>query len=139
MTRKSILVVDDEPSVRKLLAAVLRQAGFSVRVAASGEEAVGLYGQHRDDIDLVLLDVRMDAMSGPDTFAALRRIEPRVRCCFMSGHAGDYSANELLALGARHVFSKPFGSLHELAQSLGRLATAAKSSQSESARRRTAP
>jgi two-component system, OmpR family, response regulator len=118
MTDKCILVVDDEPSVRRLLAAALRQSGFSVCLASSGEEAVALYEQHRGTIDLVLLDVRMETMDGPRTLAALRELDPQVRCCFMSGHAGEYSDDDLLALGASHVFSKPFGSLNELTQTL---------------------
>jgi CheY-like chemotaxis protein len=118
MTEKCILVVDDESGVRKLLCAVLRQYGFGVREASSGEEAVALYEQHRADIDLVLLDVRMETLNGPDTLAALRRFDPLVRCCFMSGHAGDYSNNDPLALGACHVFSKPFRSLNELTRTL---------------------
>jgi two-component system, OmpR family, response regulator len=118
MSDKCILVVDDESGVRKLLSAVLRQYGFGVREASSGEEAVALYEQHRAAIDLVLLDVRMETQNGPDTLAALRRLDPCVRCCFMSGHAGDYSNSDLLALGASHVFSKPFRSLNELTRTL---------------------
>jgi len=68
----------------------------------------------------VLLDVRMPEMDGPQTLAALRSINPEVRCCFMSGHTGDYSAEQLLELGASHVFQKPFG-LSELAWTLQRL------------------
>ena len=125
MCEKCILVVDDESGVRKLLTAVLRQFGFGVREASSGEEAVALYEQHRADIDLVLLDVRMETQNGPDTLAALRRLDPRVRCCFMSGHAGDYSNSDLLALGASHVFSKPFRSLNELTRTLADVLTGA--------------
>jgi two-component system, OmpR family, response regulator len=125
MTEKCILVVDDESGVRKLLSAVLRQCGFDVREASSGEEAVALYERHGQDIDLVLLDVRMETQNGPDTLAALRRLDPRVRCCFMSGHAGDYSNSDLLALGACHVFSKPFRSLNELSRTLADVLTGA--------------
>src|ERR1041385_1655495 len=79
-----ILVADDEPCIRNLLGVVLGRYGFRVWLAPHGEQAVELYCRHRSEIALVLLDVRMPVLDGPATFAALRRINPTVRCCFMS-------------------------------------------------------
>jgi CheY-like chemotaxis protein len=118
--RPGILVVDDDAAVRFLLDIGLRQYGFAVLQAADGQEAIQVYQQERADIDLVLLDIRMPGLDGPQTLAALLGLNPQVRCCFMTGHAGSYSQAELLQLGAECVFSKPF-QLAELAQAIGKL------------------
>ena len=117
-----ILVVEDEPAVLKMLGAALRHHGFAVLPASGGAEAVELYRQHRDAIDLVLTDVQMGGLDGPQTVAALREVNPDVRFCFMSGHTGRYTARELLGMGAVHLFEKPFLSLAEVARVLWRVA-----------------
>ena len=111
--RPSLLVVDDDDLVRESLASALRRSGFVVRLAAGGEEAVELYRRHGADIAAVLLDVRMPGMDGPNALAALRRLNPAVRCCFMSSYIEGYSREELLALGGDDFFLKPI-SLAEL-------------------------
>jgi two-component system, OmpR family, response regulator len=113
-----VLVVDDEKEVGIMLDLALRHWGFEVRLATSGAKAVELYREHHQGIALVLLDVQMPEMDGPATLAAIRAINPEVRCCFMSGHTGKYSARELLDLGATHVLPKPFVSLSHLIQLL---------------------
>ena len=116
-----VLVADDEAAVRAVLGLALRFHGFNVWLAAGGPEAEELYRRHRGEIDLVLLDVQMPGMDGPWTLAALRQVDPGVRCCFKSGYTGDYTAEQLLELGAVRVFGKPFR-LEELAGTLRRLA-----------------
>jgi len=103
-----ILIVDDDPSVRAMLEMGLRHHGFVVWLASHGQEALALYRDHAQEIDLVLLDVRMPGMDGPQTLAALQQINPQVRCCFVSGESGEYTQEALLALGAAHYFKKPF-------------------------------
>lgn len=106
-TRPEVLVVEDDEAVRTLLALALEGQGFAARLAADGNAAVDLYRQHGGMIDLVILDVRMPGLDGPATFAALRQIDPHVRCCFMSGQMGPYDAEQLRAMGAFAVFQKP--------------------------------
>jgi CheY-like chemotaxis protein len=100
--------VDDDPSIRALFTVCLPPQGFAVWRAASGEEALDLYREHSSAIDVVLLDVRMPDLDGPHTLVRLRQYDPEVRCCFMSGDMGDYTEDDLLALGARDVVAKPF-------------------------------
>ncbi|HEX5273166.1 MAG TPA: response regulator [Gemmataceae bacterium] len=119
--KRGVLVVDDDEDVRGVLAALLRRAGYAVWLAADGREGVALYLSHGPDIDAVLLDVRMPSPDGPRTLAALRQLNPRVRCCFMSGDLGTYSESELRELGAAGMLYKPF-SLAEVAALLGQLA-----------------
>ena len=101
-----------------MLDLVLRRDGFTVRLAASGQEAVELYQQHRQTIALVFLDVQMPKLDGPGTLAALREINPDLSCCFMSGHLRQYTEEDLLGMGAAHVFSKPFLNLSLLTRLL---------------------
>ncbi len=109
--RPEILVVEDEEGVRLLLDLALRHYGFTVRLAACGQEAVELYQRHYQSIALALLDVQMPGLDGPATLAALKTINPDLPCCFMSGHTGKYTTEELLDMGAVHVLPKPFASL----------------------------
>lgn len=106
-----------------LLTAVFHRRGFAVRTAASGPAAVAVYQEHRAEIDVVLLDVRMPGVDGPGTLARLRQINPELRCCFMSGHIGEYTADHLLSCGASHCFDKPLR-MDDVAQTLLRLAQA---------------
>jgi CheY-like chemotaxis protein len=88
------------------MAAGLGEEGFAVWLAGDGEEALELYRRHSQEIDLVLLEVRLPGLDGPQTLAALRQLNPGVRCCFLSGPFGDYTDEELLALGAVAVLHK---------------------------------
>jgi DNA-binding response OmpR family regulator len=91
-----------------MLGVGMRSHGFAVWLAGSGREAIELYRAHRDEIDVVLLDVKMPGLDGPGTLAALREIDPSVRCCFMTGDPGHYTPRMLVDLGAVIVFEKPF-------------------------------
>jgi CheY-like chemotaxis protein len=118
--RVGILIVDDDPVVPCLLNLFLPRLGFAVWTADGGNAALATYARHRDRIDLVLLDVRMPGMDGPETLRELRRLDPSVKCCFMSGHTGLYTEEALKKLGALCIFDKPFDldalsrSLHDL-------------------------
>lgn len=111
-----ILVVDDDHAVGSMLDLLLRELGCQVWVAQGGREALELYAQQQDRLDLVLLDVRMPDMDGPQTLRALQSIDPDIRCYFMSGDSGIYSENDLQYL-AGGFLRKPFG-LAQLAQIL---------------------
>jgi DNA-binding response OmpR family regulator len=113
----AVLVVDDEPSLRHLLAAGLPRYGFAVHTACGGHEALELFRSHPGGFAAVLLDVCMPRLDGPATLTALRAIAPAVRCCFITGHSGRSGTDDLLALGAARVVEKPFR-LDDLAATL---------------------
>jgi CheY-like chemotaxis protein len=119
-----ILVVDDDAATRDLVGVALRQDGFDVWPAADGLEALQHYWRHRAAIDVVLLDVRMPGLDGPQTLAALREMNPHLRCCFMTADAGQYTEEALLACGAAALLHKPFR-LPEAARLLRQMADAA--------------
>jgi len=118
--RPGILVVDDDVAVRTLLNAVLWQQGFVVWLAGNGAQALELYLELPADIDLVLMDVNMPGLDGPQTFRALQRVNPAVRCCFMTGGGSLYTHEDLYKQGAVNVLRKPFR-LPEVAQALWQL------------------
>jgi CheY-like chemotaxis protein len=118
--RPGVLVVDDEHLVLAMLQLSLERNGFDVWLAGSGCEAIHLYQVHRNQIDVVLLDVRMPGLDGPATLDALRDLNPDVQVCFMSGDTGAYEPEALLKRGAAHVIAKPFR-LDDLAKGLRRL------------------
>src|SRR5262249_10855013 len=72
-----------------------------------GDDAIALYRQHHEEIDLVLLDVQMPGRDGPHTLAALQELDPDVFACFMTGDFTAYTEEDLLSLGATFVFGKP--------------------------------
>jgi CheY-like chemotaxis protein len=112
-----LMVVDDDAGVRKMLDEWLRHQGFAVWQASTGEDAIDLYRRHSGAIDVVLMDVRMPDLDGPQTLAELRAINPGLHCCFMSGGLGDHTRAELVSGNSTSFIRKPF-QLDELVQSL---------------------
>ena len=95
----------------------MERQGFAVWLADGGRSALEVYARHQAFVSVVLLDVRMPDMDGPQTLAGLQRINPAVLCCFMSGDFGMYTPESLLGLGAVRLFDKPFR-VEDLAASL---------------------
>jgi CheY-like chemotaxis protein len=106
--KPGVLVVDDDPAIHTLLEPVLWQHGFKVWSASNGLQALDIYQELRGDIDLGLIDVCMPGLDGPRTLAALQRLNPEIRCCFMSGDPGRYTEDDLLQRGAVAFLQKPF-------------------------------
>jgi two-component system cell cycle sensor histidine kinase/response regulator CckA len=106
-TRQTILVVDDEAGVRVMVARMLTLSGYAVVSAQSGEEAIAIARDYAAPIDLVLTDVRMPGMSGPELAEELRKLRPRIKVMYMSAYARD-----VLPAGARDTevpfLNKPF-------------------------------
>jgi DNA-binding response OmpR family regulator len=102
-----VLVIEDEAPLRALYETVLRREGLGALLAADGQEGLDLFRQYRQEIALVLLDVRLPGLSGPEVLAALRREAPTLRCCFLTGDPDPEHLAELQALQAE-VLTKPF-------------------------------
>jgi PAS domain S-box-containing protein len=104
---ETVLLAEDEPAVRALLATVLGEAGYTVIEAADGEEAVAAFCRQPAAIKLALLDVIMPRRNGREVSEEIRRISPGVRIVFMSGYTDDVIAQRgLLAEGVR-LIAKP--------------------------------
>jgi PAS domain S-box-containing protein len=83
------LVVEDEPLVRRMIADVLRQQGLEVVVARDGAEALAAAAEDGPPFELVVSDVIMPGMNGPEVVERLRARAPELRCVFVSGHTED--------------------------------------------------
>jgi CheY-like chemotaxis protein len=116
-----VLLVEEDSAVREVVATLLVHHGLLVLAAANGSEAIALYREHAASIGMVLMDVGMKKVDGPQTLCELQKIDPRVPCCFMTGGAAKYDAETLLALGAARLFLKPFH-VREVVKTLKQLA-----------------
>jgi len=105
---KSILVVDDEEEIRRLLERVLKRNGYKTLTASSGMEALVRVQDHK--IDLVITDVRMPGISGLDLIKQLHDLNENLPIIVISGYGGYGSAIESLEKGAFYFLKKPFDS-----------------------------
>jgi two-component system response regulator AtoC len=103
---RSVLIVDDEESMRHLLSVILRDHGYEARAVANGEEALKELGAR--DYDLVLSDVRMPKMDGLTLLAEVQRAHPDSTFIVMSAYGTHDTAIEAMKAGAYDYISKPF-------------------------------
>jgi len=98
--RETILLVEDEPAVRQLFAAALIRAGYRVHEARNGQEAMKVFDQHGETIDLLLTDLRMPYMGGAELAHQLRAKRKSLKLICVSGYPGgtdDDTASDFLA------------------------------------------
>jgi PAS domain S-box-containing protein len=86
---EGVLLAEDEDTIRRLVGEVLRRSGYKVFAAPNGDEAIRLLAEHEDEIHLLLTDVVMPGMSGPDLARAASRLKPSLRVLFTSGYADE--------------------------------------------------
>jgi two-component system, cell cycle sensor histidine kinase and response regulator CckA len=104
---ETVLLVEDEISVRNLVARVLRGHGYRVLGAATGEEALSMAAQHTGPIHLLLTDIVMPRMSGRELALALTKLHPTLRVLFMSGYTDETVLRHLEDPGVAFL-QKPF-------------------------------
>lgn len=106
--RGSILVVDDEESVRTLARAMLERLGFTVLTAGDGREGLEVFRTRADEIQGVLLDVTMPYMDGEETFRELRRLKSDVRVILSSGYNEQSATHRFAGKGLAGFIQKPY-------------------------------
>ena len=104
---RSILVADDEPSVRKIIATILRRAGAVVTEVSDGRQAVAAVQAKPEQFDLAVLDYLMPEMTGVSAFMAIREIRASLPCFLMSGNVSDAEVAALMDAGLRGFLAKP--------------------------------
>jgi len=103
-----VLVVDDEPEVRAVVARALEVSGFSTRHANDGLEAVEYFKEQSNELRLVLLDLSMPRMDGEQAFHEMHRINPSVPVILMSGYSQKLSLDRFAKARPAAFLSKPF-------------------------------
>ena len=104
--KRTILLVDDEDSVRAIVMKILRRANYDVLEAANGEAALKIAAAHPGAIDLLITDMFMPGLRGPEVAQKLAATRPGLRVLFMSGYA-DQDLRAGVPVGANFL-NKPF-------------------------------
>jgi CheY-like chemotaxis protein len=102
-----VLVVEDYSDLRELIEEILKAAGYQVLTAPDGAAGLTLSRQHSGEIDVLLTDIVMPNMLGPDLADRMKSDNPGLRVLFMSGHAQPALGTTILAAGTQ-LLQKPF-------------------------------
>jgi len=105
---ETILLVDDEKTILDIGGRVLNRLGYHVLRAAGGKEALQVYKEHKDKIDLVILDMKMPDMGGSEVYDRIKEMDPGVRVLLASGYSIDSRVRELLERGCDGFIEKPY-------------------------------
>ena len=116
----TVLIIDDEDTVRQLATELLGKLGFGVLIACDGVEGVEIYRQHYQHIHVVLLDMTMPRLDGSNTYSELRRINPDVKVILSSGFNEQDVTNRFAGKGLSGFLQKPYnlGMLRESLRSI---------------------
>ncbi len=105
---ETILLVDDEEPILNMGRNILRRFGYNVFVAKNGEEAVEIYKNKKDNIDLIILDISMPGMGGHKCLKELKKINKNVKVLIASGYMPEGKVEETLKAGAIGFIAKPY-------------------------------
>jgi len=108
MGNESILLVDDEERILTVGREICKALGYKVITAGSGKEAIAIYAEKKDEINLVVLDMIMPEMNGLETFMVLKKKNPDVKVLLSTGYAIDDKAQEMLRQGCKGYILKPY-------------------------------
>jgi CheY-like chemotaxis protein len=104
----TVLLVEDEPGVLELANTVLQQANYRVLTATNGVEAVQVFQDHAVEIDLVLMDVMMPKLNGPEAYARMVAIRPGVPVLYCSGYSADMLQSNFAPGAELQIIHKPY-------------------------------
>ena len=102
-----ILVVDDEPAIRKITKSCLEAYNYRVLTASNGIEAIEIYAKYQREINLILLDMMMPEMDGETTIGMLQKIDAKVKIVAISGLVLNYDLAAVLSTNVKAFMSKP--------------------------------
>ena len=108
MSDVTILIVDDESRMRKLIKDFLRQKNYNIMEAGDGEEALNIYNENRDKINLILLDVMMPKLDGWSVLRQIRQENKEVSIVMLTARAEEQDELFGFELGVDEYISKPF-------------------------------
>jgi PAS domain S-box-containing protein len=108
---ETILIAEDDVTVRSLVKEILEKYGYTVIVAVDGEDAVNRFAEHRDSIKLLVLDVIMPKKNGREVYDEIRKVRPDVQVLFSSGYTADILSRKGFLKEDRQFISKPISSM----------------------------
>ena len=104
---ETILLAEDEPSIRTLLASTLRDFGYTVIEAEDGSDALAKFKVHIQEIHLLVFDVIMPKMSGTEAYEEIRKLQPGVKVLFLTGYTADFIRSKGLVGEHQELLMKP--------------------------------
>jgi len=104
----TILVVDDEESIRFSTKIMLESIGYNVLLAENGKEGLDVFQNYDQEIDLVILDMIMPIMDGKETFTRLASLNKKTQVIIATGYANENDLQELIEKGVSAYIQKPF-------------------------------
>jgi CheY-like chemotaxis protein len=105
---ETVLLVEDETAVRRMLSEALTRTGYRVWEAANGSDALHKFGEQIGEVDLLVTDIMMPVMNGLRLAEELRSRRPNLNVVFMSGHAEDVISGQGRINSAADLLQKPF-------------------------------
>ena len=105
---KTVLIIDDEELVIEICETMLLRLGYRVVKANSGFEALNIFEDHKNQIDLVILDMYMPEMNGQQLLGELRQIDHHVKVLLSSGGLTDLEEKEIINRGFNGFIRKPY-------------------------------
>lgn len=107
LAKKTILVIDDEDVIRNLMKDVLDMLGYNVLLSSEPKDALELYRMHKTEIDLILMDMMMPGMNGPELYKAMNQIDPNNKVIVLSGYSMADEVEQMLNDGVIGFVQKP--------------------------------
>jgi DNA-binding NtrC family response regulator len=106
---ETVLIVDDEDNILDVGKEMLTALGYEVMLAQGGKKALKVFNEHKDEIDLVILDLIMPEMAGGEVYDRIKEINPKAKALLSSGYNKDGQAAKVLERGCSGFIQKPFG------------------------------
>lgn len=116
----TVLIADDEPVVRMVLEDMLLKLGYHVLCAVDGLQALEIFRQHQDVINVLVFDLSMPNMDGEELFSRVRQLSPETKTIMITGYNEIVSLDHLRSQGLSGFIAKPFG-VDEIKSEIGRV------------------
>jgi DNA-binding response OmpR family regulator len=107
MGRETILVAEDDPSIRELAEMILGKLGYEVILADNGMDAIEKFKANSDKVDIIIMDMIMPKKSGREACAEIRKHSPAAKVLFISGYSPDLLQNKGFLDSGEEVIIKP--------------------------------
>ena len=115
--KETVLLIDDDEMVVDVGELILNNSGYDVVIAKSGKEAIDVYKENHNRIDMVILDMILPDMDGGDTYDRLKEINPGIKVLLASGYDKDYQGRDVMERGCDGFIQKPYN-MNELLEKI---------------------